>query len=259
MTAMRVIRLRFRLRELFSPTDTTATAFLRLMAVENDLDTLMKGWLCSNGRRQETKSEKNIVSAESNYIARLACATAYEASNVFREFRKRVKQSGRLADVEKLEKDGRDAFAFLENMFKAEQKDFEQDGFGKVFVRERNLIFHYQGPDEFGKAIEEFDKDQEGLVVVAEGVGLGRYLVADELQVLHTLKPLGGSFNNFGELQRVILEISNSLRSFANAWLALQVQVRSSALIGQDDDEIDVARLWPGLAAEEAKLGLDRL
>jgi hypothetical protein len=76
---------------------------------------------------REAESEKNIVAAENNYIARLACATAYEAANVFRDFRNIVKRAGRLPEVEKLHGDGKEAFAMLDNMFKADQKDFERE------------------------------------------------------------------------------------------------------------------------------------
>jgi hypothetical protein len=246
MTVKGIVRFRFRVRDLFPPADPTAPAFIRLMAVTNDLDTLARLWLCSDAREPRTESEKNIVAAESNYLFRLACATAYEASNVFRDFRNILQEAGRLGEIDKLDGGGKSAFVLLDNMFRASQTDFERQGFGKIFVRERNTVFHYPEPKVFRRAVEDYHKDQEGLVLVAGVSAISRYVIADELQGGHTLKPLQ-TLDEFGELARAIAEISGKLRVVVDAWVLLQVKTHSSALVGQDADEIDVGRLWPGL------------
>ena len=246
MTAKGIARLRFRVRDLFPPADPTAPAFIRLMAVTNDLDTLARSWLCSDAREPRTESEKNIVAAESNYLFRLACATAYEAANVFRDFRDVLQETGRLREIDKLYEEGKNAFVLLDNMFRASKEDFERQGFGKVFVYERNSVFHYPDSKVFRRVVEGYHQDQEGLVLRAEAFGMSRYVLADELQGRHSLKPLQ-TLHEFGELARAIAEISGKLRVVVDAWIFLQVKTHSGALVGQDDDGIDVERLWPGL------------
>jgi len=239
MDAIRTLRYRLKVRDLFPPNDPLVSHLLRLMAAVNDLSALSRLYLQSSSRSGQNSSEEHIISSENVYFVRLSCGSLYEAALVFQEFRRELEQAGLLAEINYLDGQARESFHLLENTFRP---GFEiTSDFGKILVQLRNSIFHYQQPRVFRRALEEHD--EEGELIIGEIGGVTRYTLADDLQVQIIMRPIGVE-HKLAVLSDTVANLVIALQRFVNAWCDRHLQARHSAVQEQVPETVDIERLW---------------
>ena len=245
------LRMRVRVRELFPPDDPIVPCLLRVMAAANDLGTLMMLFMQSSSRAAKTESERKIVEAENVYLFRITSATVYEAAKVFLDFESHVRETEKVQKkdlITSLDKRGRDAFAFLENVFRHDLAEFEKTQYGKILVQARHHAFHYDTVENFRKALREHD--EVGELIIGEESGINRYLLADDLQVQITLRPIGIDLKTVAENMKAhafvetTARLAASLASAVDAWIESYLQKSPKALVETANDEVLEERLW---------------
>lgn len=240
MASVISLYLRVRVRELFPLDDPVVPSLLRLMAAVDDLRTLQMIWLHAASREATTRSERAIIKGETRYLFRLTCATLYEAGLAFQDFREKLEQAGRLADVDRLGAEGRVAFHGLANAF---QEGFEMSEWGKILVRLRNSAFHYEQPKVF--RAELADSAEIGDLVAGEIAGASRFPLVDDLQGRITQRPLGNDLENeLMGLMKTVPRLVGYLREFVDHWLVLQSDLHKSAIVERVEDTVDMDHLW---------------
>jgi hypothetical protein len=164
----------------------------------------------------------------------------YEAGLAFEHFRKELEQARRLAEVDRLDEEGRVAFHALANAF---GEGFEKSEWGNILVRLRNSAFHYEQPKVF--RTELANSAEIGDLVAGEITGASRFPLVDDLQGRITLRPLGNDLENeLRELMKTVSRLTGHLREFVDHWLVLQSESHESAVVERAEDTVDIDHLW---------------
>jgi hypothetical protein len=245
------LRMRARVRELFPPDDPIVPCLLRLMAAANDLGALGRLFLQSSSRAGGSESEKKIVEAENVYLFRITSATVYETAKVFLDFESQVRKTEKVQKknlITSLDKRGRDAFLFLENVFRHDIGKFEKTEYGKILVQARHHSFHYDTIENFREALKKHD--EVGELIIGEISGITRYLLADDLQVQITLRPIGIDLKTVAETLKAHAFVETTARlaasptSLVDAWIKSYSQKNPKALVEMTKDKVLEERLW---------------
>jgi hypothetical protein len=247
----RTVRLKAKVRELFPPNDPMVPPLLRLMALANDLGTLMKIYLHSESRIVMTESEKSIVQAENLYLFRITAATVYEGASIFLEYENELKRMGCSEQTDFLRclgQTGRDAYYFLENVFCHDLRKFEKTEYGKILVQTRNLAFHYDNADNFRVALQQHNENGE--LLTGEISGVSRFLLADDLQTQIVLRPIGIELKAIAERMRVeafiqtTARVSATLTQLADGSIQAFKEKNPQAIFETVNEEVEEERLW---------------
>jgi hypothetical protein len=245
------LRLRVKVRELFPPDDPIAPCLLRLMAAANDVGALGRLWLQSSSRAGKSESEKKIIEAENVYLFRITTATVYEAAKIFLDFEGQVRKTEKVQKkdlITSLDKRGQAAFLFLENVFRHDIGKFEKTEYGKILVQARHHSFHYDTVENFREELKKHD--EVGELIIGEISGITRYLLADDLQVQITLRPIGIDLKTVAEILKAhayvetTARLAVSLTSLVDAWILIYSQKNPKALVERTKDEVVEERLW---------------
>ncbi|MFQ5881779.1 MAG: hypothetical protein ACE5I9_04820 [Candidatus Methylomirabilales bacterium] len=233
--------LRVKVRDLFPADDPVVPFLLRLMAAVNDLRTLQKLWLYAESRVGHTQSEKEIIKAEHIYLFRLTSGTLYETALAFQDLKKELANPQVLGIIEKLPEYGRNAFNTLDNLFPEGFVDGKH--YGKILVRLRNSVFHYDQPKVFRSELQKHG--ELGDLIIGEIVGVSRYLLADDLQVQITTRPLGSDITaEIPALGQMVSQVTRYFGQLVDSMVGFYLWSREGAIVEKLQDSVDGERLW---------------
>ncbi len=251
MAGERVLYFRVNLRDLFPLNDPLVPPLLQLMPAVNDLRTLQKAWLYAHSRVGTTRSEEEIVKAESGYLFRLTCATAHEAGLAFQDLRQLLSASSAKGTVDAMPEEARQAFRILENIFAA---DFHKNtNHGKTLARIRSAIYHYPTPKECRSELERHD--ELGTFIIGSRIGASRYLLADDLQVQILETALGGRFEDqVRRLMDLTIDVARCFGDFVDGMVGMYVQAHRESIVERIEDTVDLGLLW-NITPERAQRG----
>jgi hypothetical protein len=150
-----VVRLRFKLRDVFAPSRGLSVPLLRLMAAVNDVRYLQKSLLIALARRDHVSDADSLLQeGEYVYLLRMLSGHLHEAGIAFRDL-----DDHHAADVEALigsEEEGRDALTTLRAVY----RDASPSGVTEALLKgvRTPWAFHYKH-ERFKEALENHPEE----------------------------------------------------------------------------------------------------
>ncbi len=241
MASVDTTYIKAKVRELFPSDDPVVPFLLRLMAAFNDLATLRNIWVYAQSRVGHTQSEKDIIDAEHTNLFRLTCGTLYESALVFQDFRNELAKLEKLGMIGNLPEYAQNAFTTLGSIFS--ENFIDKTHYGKVLVRVRNSVFHYDQPKVFRRELEKHD--ELGALILAEAVGVSRYLLADDLQAQIITRPLDSDWETeIPSLGQMVMEVIRYMGALVDGIARFYVSSQESAVVESVHDTVDTEHLW---------------
>jgi hypothetical protein len=182
--------------------------------------------------------EISIASGETLHLFRLLCAHLYEAGVAFRSLSSELFEKA-VAGNSRGEKD----LDYLRDCYSEEPKQAFHYSYLKP-IRD-NLGFHYKNkPLEEALRYHNAKGDLEGVLVIAEFLGLGRYTIGDHLANAEIKDILGVDLNDYPERltekMREVVQLSGALSYVVDQLIFSVVKSRRDAILQIEEGTITV-------------------
>lgn len=239
------VHLRFRMRDVFPPTDPVSVPLLRLMSVVNDA--LLLGRLLvqfDQWKQEGGPLDRPMLGCEGDYLFRMLCAHLYEAGSIFRDLeRVATDQLGRIEAAS--DEQAKAALSNIRRIFG--DHDFYEDVLGGI---RHHVAFHYD-PRGFRWAVN--GGISVGEVILTDIQGFARYTVADMVTDEMALRATGEDKGQHVKHVLEALTLSESLGTLVKSLLGERLKACSEIV-----ETRGLLQLPPAAIRKKRKLDAER-